>query len=430
MALVAAVAVCASASASASSGAGAAGPPASGSLAASRPAAAAAAIGCTRAVATAPLRRRVQVSLLPVPDDPFGVVTARRHWAFVTHVSPLAPRVSVSGVYPAGSARGRARAVRGSLIGVYRTGSFVPRLVRNIAVPALQALGETLTPDGRYLLAATAEGAVVLSVARAESGAASPVLGVLPVGVAGGSGPIEVRVSPDGRFAFVSLEDSAELAVFNLGRALRHGFGAADLVGYVPTGQSPVGMAISPDGRWLYATSESEQTSHPAPDAPGTLSVISLRMAERDPARAVVAAVTAGCQPVRVVTSADGAVVWVTARASDALVAFSAARLRSAPGRSVLADVRVGEEPVGLALVRGGRRMIVADSDRSGIQNARSSLAVVAVPAALAGRPALLGLVRAGGFPREMALEPGGATLLVTNFASGQLEAVGLARLP
>jgi|SRR6185437_8149171 hypothetical protein len=38
--------------------------------------------------------------------------------------------------------------------------------------------------------------------------------------------------------------------------------------------------------------------------------------------------------------------------------------------------------------------------------------------------------VLVGGVPREMALEPGGRTLLVTCFASGQVEAVDVARLP
>jgi hypothetical protein len=48
----------------------------------------------------------------------------------------------------------------------------------------------------------------------------------------------------------------------------------------------------------------------------------------------------------------------------------------------------------------------------------------------LAGKPALLGYLRAGGFPRQMALEPGGRTLLVTNFSSQQIEVVGVAGLP
>jgi DNA-binding beta-propeller fold protein YncE len=166
------------------------------------------------------------------------------------------------------------------------------------------------------------------------------------------------------------------------------------------------------------------------PDVPGTLTVISIQRAETDPARSVVATVDAGCQPVRVITSADGRVVWVTARASDALLGFSAARLRGDPAHALIARVRVGEAPVGLALVDHGGRIVVADSDRFQAPGATSSLAVVNVGAALAGKPALAGLLPAGRFPREMAPEPGGRTLLVTNFASGQVELVNVAGLP
>jgi hypothetical protein len=55
---------------------------------------------------------------------------------------------------------------------------------------------------------------------------------------------------------------------------------------------------------------------------------------------------------------------------------------------------------------------------------------VATVLDALAAKPALLDLLPAGGFPREMTLEPGGRTLLVTCFASGQVEAVDMTRLP
>jgi DNA-binding beta-propeller fold protein YncE len=115
---------------------------------------------------------------------------------------------------------------------------------------------------------------------------------------------------------------------------------------------------------------------------------------------------------------------------SNALLGFAAARLRTDPVRALLARVQVGTAPGGLALVDGGRRIVVADSNRFDAAHATSSLAVVSVPAALAGQPALLGLVPAGGFPREMALEPGGRTLLVTCFTSGQVEAVDVASLP
>lgn len=138
----------------------------------------------------------------------------------------------------------------------------------------------------------------------------------------------------------------------------------------------------------------------------------------------------ARCGTVRMITSADGKVVWVTARESNALLAFSAARLRADPAHSLIASVPVGEAPVGLALVRNGTRVVVADSNRLDASVASAGLAIVDAGAALAGKPALLGYLRAAGFPRQMALEPGGRTLLVTNFNSRQLESVDVADLP
>ena len=66
-----------------------------------------------------------------------------------------------------------------------------------------------------------------------------------------------MAVSPDNRFAFVTLELSDSLAVFDLRKALASGFGPADFVGTVPLGTAPVGLAVSPDGRWIFATSDS-----------------------------------------------------------------------------------------------------------------------------------------------------------------------------
>jgi len=184
---------------------------------------------------------------------------------------------------------------------------------------------------------------------------------------------------------------------------------------------------VSPDGRWLYTTSE---VSAASAGMQGTLSVISLPRAETSPGTAVVATVAAGCNPVRVVVSADGREVWVTARASDDLLCFSAAALSARPAQALVATVRVGEAPVGLMLVRDGSLVVVADSNRFGAPGANSDLSVVSVAAALTGRPAATGLISAGQFPREMALVPGGQTLLVSNFASDQLEAVSVPSIP
>jgi DNA-binding beta-propeller fold protein YncE len=364
--------------------------------------------GCSTAAAPAPALARVPTALESAPGSPFGVVvTADGRWSFVALPSMAS-------------------------IGVFRIGrSALPALVRQVYLYLTgQPLGEVLTHDGRYLLAADDEdGALVISVGRAEAGQGDAQVGILGTGTAG-SGAIEVAVSPDGRFAFVSLENSASIAVYNLQRALTKGFGAADLVGVIPVGTAPVGLAVSPDGQWLYATSELARAAPASAQSQGTLTVINLRRAETDPAASLVATVAAGCSPVRVITSASGSVVWVTARGSDRVLGFSAARLRTDSAHSMIASVEVGEAPVGLALVDGGRRIVVADSNRFSASGASSSLAVVDVAAALAGRPALLGYLPAGGFPREMALEPDGRTLLVGNFSSGQLEAVDVADLP
>lgn len=306
--------------------------PASGARAGSqRPVSVAGMPGCSAATAAAPVLHRVPTTMTPVPGVPFGVVvTASGRWAFVSF--PVAGSVDV-----------------------FRVGTqAVPAPPRQL-VPAGQPLGETLTRNGRYLLAADGRGgAGVISVSRAEQGRAGAPLGTLssPKGI----GAIEVTTSPDGRFAFVSLEDSTAIAVFNLQQALTKGFGAEDFAGTIPVGFAPVGLAVSPDGRWLYATSElaASAQAHVGGPGPGTLSVINLHRAETDPAASVVATVTAGCSPVRVVTSADGRVIWVTARGSDRLLAFSASRLHTDPARALLASVEVGEAPVGLALVDRG----------------------------------------------------------------------------
>jgi DNA-binding beta-propeller fold protein YncE len=240
-------------------------------------------------------------------------------------------------------------------------------------------------------------------------------------------GAVEVAASADSRYAFVSLEDSEQIAVFDLVTAAAGGFsGNSGYVGAIPTQLAPVGLAVSPDGRWLYSTSEGESLQTEV----GTLAIISVPRAESDPAAAVVARVPAGCNPVRVTTSANGTVVWVTARASDALLAFSASGLRADPGHALLADVRVGEAPVGLVLAEQGSIMIVADSDRFGESGQAASLAVVNVAHALQARPALVGYLPAGQFPRDLAASPSGSTVLVANYASGQLETVNLAALP
>ena len=360
--------------------------------------------GCTTAVTAAPTLS-VHTALEQVGESPFGItVTPDGRWSFLDLV--------------------------GGQVEVFSDAGFTPRLVRTINVPDGDAVGSSLTRDGRYLLVTDGyREATVISVRRAEMGAANAVLGTLapPAGVNVGQGSIEVTSSPDGHYAFVSIEYGGGVAVYDLRAALADHFRESGYLGLIPLGQGVVGMAVSPDGRWLYATSEGAAAGGPAG---GTLSVISVATAARDPARSVVANAPGHCSPVRVAVSADGSVVWVTARESDELLAFSASALRRDPSHALLASVRVGEAPVGLAIVDGGRDVVTADSNRFDAPGARSGLTVVDTSAALAHRPAVVGTIATGAFPREMALEPDGGTLLVGDFGSSQFEAVSVAGLP
>jgi DNA-binding beta-propeller fold protein YncE len=371
------------------------------------------------------------IGMTPAIGRPFGVAVSRDgRYSFVSGFRG----------YP-----------NGSYVEVFSDHGDTAVRLRAIALGAPEAAGDTLTSDGLYLLVASGSGAAVLDVTRAEEGKAHALIGFLrspesgTVPASAGQAPgsailpgavgsaIEVTTSPDSRYAFVSLEYSDEIAVFDLAEALATGLRSSGYVGSIPLGHAVVGMAISPNGHWLYATSEVAAGVKLGPLArdrtDGTLSVIDLGRATSKPSTSVVATVPAGCGTVRVAVSPDGRVVWVTARESDALLAFSASELLSDPKQALLARVRVGEAPVGLAVVEEGARIVVADSNRFKAPGERSGLTVVDASAALAGQPSLIGIARAGLFPRELALAPNGHTLLVTNFESGQLETIDLNHL-
>ncbi|HTP15141.1 MAG TPA: caspase family protein [Streptosporangiaceae bacterium] len=286
----------------------------------------------------------------------------------------------------------------------------------NIPAPGAQK-GEAITGDG-HLLVAGGSGAVVISIGEAEQHAADPVLGHL---TSTGAGAVDVALSPDDKYAFVTLQDSNNMAVFNLDAAVHSGFGKSEFVGFVPLDSQPVGIAQS--GDLLYVTSWGTAPSQ------GTVSVVSMKRAETpsQQATAVLATHAAGCRPSRLVTtSADGGVVWVTAQQSNALLAFSAAELRAKGAHPLIASVPVGPDPIGEKVIKGGAQIAVANS------GSPSSLMVVDTRKALAGKPALVGRIPAGSQPHEFNQNDleGGKTLLVTNRGSGQLEALSINDIP
>ncbi len=365
--------------------------------------------GCSTAIAPAPTLDGVRAPLSSGPIEPFGVaISANSRSGYVADASGAVYVYSLQSPVPA----------------VQDVDSFRVTSVDGIPPrPGVSVLGLALTPNGRYLIAADNRGgAVVFNVAhlaKQHSNWSAWHTGTLQ---SDGQGAIETAVSPNGDFAFVTLENSDELAVFNLKRALLEGFRPSDLIGMVPLGVAPVGVAISPDGRYLYVTSEAARPLQ----TEGTLTTISVARAEQVPARAVISIVSAGCSPVRVVATRTA--VFVSARGSDAVLSFSARDLVVRPSSALDGEVQVGESPVGLALVDDDRWVMVSDSDRFAVPGTGANLAAVEI--ASSGRMKLAGYISSGSFPRDMAASPDGKILLVDNFGSGQVEAVDVADLP
>lgn len=366
--------------------------------------------GCTDAVASAPTLSRPVPSYTTVTGPPFGVTaTSDGRYGFVA----LAPKAS-------GDPDLDVLAVNG-------TGTTV---LHSVTLPGdSQGLGIALSRDGRFLAVTLARGASVgilgstdvLSVRALISGQGDPVLATL---ADDSLGEIEAAFSADDRYVFVANEDDFTVSVFNLALALAQGSAAPGVnVGQIPVAPVPVGLVLAPNGRQLYLTSE-ETWATPTtlnPDV-GVLSVLDVRTAEHTPATAVLTTIDAGCQPVRVAFTENGRIAWVTARGSDALLAFDTEAVLHDPAHALLADVPVGAQPVGVVPVDDDRMILVADSARFTAPNVSKSVSVVDAGAALAGRPAQIGLIPAGEFPREISYDRARNLVLLGNFGSGTVE--------
>jgi DNA-binding beta-propeller fold protein YncE len=350
---------------------------------------------CTHATATLTALPNVHTGFVQVGGKPFDVVVNRDNFGFV-------------------SLR------KGAPLVVMKTSGFVPATFSR--VPLHDPEGEALTHDRQYLLVAGGSGVTVFRVSDLEAGLTTSVGSLTS---RRGQLALQVVVSRDDRFAFVAMQDSENVAVFNLHKALTQRFDLSDFVGMIHIEGKPTGMAASADGRYLYVVS---RPGIPVDSGMGKLAIIDLRKAEVSPGSSVKKIDAAGCGAARVITSANGKDVWVTAAGGNALEAFSATKLLSNPPHALVARVAVGAAPIGLVLVDNGRRIVVADSNGSAGSDA--DLAVIDVSKALARQPAVLGAIASRGTPHQFALEPGGKTLLVTNTGSGQVQTVNVAQLP
>ena len=303
--------------------------------------------------------------------------------------------------------------------------------------------GMALTRDGRLLIVASDDRVAFVDPARLIAGGADAVIGYLTD--APMAGRMYANVTRDDRWLFLSDESARSISVVDLAKALGSGFDASAVVGRIPVGRAPIALTFSHDDRLLYTTSQEAPASFawPAvcrapgsdtarlPDAypKGAVLVIDVARATHEPAQAVVGAVAAGCNPVRLVTSPRGDIAYVTARTDNTLLAFDTNKLLTDSANALIGRVRVGGTPVGVAVLRGGTWVAVTNSNRFGASSAPPSLTIVDVQKIMSGGAAIVATLPTGAFPRELSVTADHRTLLLTNFDSKTLAVIDVARI-
>ena len=120
----------------------------------------------------------------------------------------------------------------------------------------------------------------------------------------------------------------------------------------------------------------------------------------------------------------------MTARTDNAILAFDTRKLLADPANALVGRVPVGVAPVGVAVINGGARIAVTNSNRFGNSDAPQSLSIIDTQKIASGESAVMGSVPAGIFPRELRVTEDQGTLLLTNFGSKTLALIDIARLP
>ena len=332
-----------------------------------------------------------------------------------------------------------------SVIALYKRSSGALSLVRTLPIEG-GPTGMALTHDGKTLVIADGDRVAFVDADRLTHGRDDAVLGYLMDSTA--KGRVYANVTSDDKFAFIADENSKTVSVINLARARATHFDVGATVGKIPTGTLPIALTFSRDGKLIYITSQwapesygwpiecKRETNNPMNDSTpvnpqGAIHVVDVARATKDPANAIVNNVRAGCSAVRLVLSPKGDRAYVTARNSNMLLAFDAAKLRADSAHALVGRVPVGPAPVGVAVVNAGREIIVTNSNRfAGGTNDQQTLTVIDASKLAAGDKAIIGSIPAGAFPREMRVTSDGRTLILTNFGSRSIEMIDLARIP
>jgi DNA-binding beta-propeller fold protein YncE len=296
----------------------------------------------------------------------------------------------------------------------------------------------TLTPNAEMLVVPDDNYIAFLDVRRILSGSPQPIAGYIEDIPNDDGGAVYSAVSPDGRFAFISEEQSGKLTVIDLQKVASGGTTHDAIVSEFLIGNEPVALVFTKDGAHLFATVQIalRKANYPHTckpefegagdsDSPGAVVTIDVAKAERDPGNAIVSSVPAACHPVRASLSPDGATLWVTARGSNAVLAFSTSKLLAGDATAQIASIGVGTAPVPIVATPDGRYVLAGNSDRFGTPGKNQELTVID-----ARTHAVLGRIPVGAFPRQFNVTPSGSTILLSNFGSGTVTVIDPAAIP
>jgi YVTN family beta-propeller protein len=208
-----------------------------------------------------------------------------------------------------------------------------------------------------------------------------------------GQDPESFALSVDGRTAYISNEETAEMSVLDLQ--------SGTITHRVKIGEEPEGVTMRPDGRVVYVTCE------------GTNEVFAVDTATLT----VVARVAAGARPRSIEFDSGGTAGFITNENDATVTVFDAAR------HKVTTSIQIPRpdgaptpaRPMGLALARDGRHLFVSLGRARGV-------AVIDV----AARSVVRTIPDVGTRPWGIGVSPDGRTLYTANGPSGDVSFVDI----
>jgi YVTN family beta-propeller protein len=209
-----------------------------------------------------------------------------------------------------------------------------------------------------------------------------------------GQDPEAFDLSPDGKWLYVSNEETAEMSVVDLQ--------AAAVVKRVPVGEEPEGVTVSPDGTVVYVTCEGDHTVRAIDTA----------------THAALGSIVVGLRPRSIAVTPDGRTLFVTDENSASISIVDTAT-RTVTGKVALpkADsAPMPPRPMGAVLSPDAKTLYVSNGRAK-------SISVIDVAARTLTRT----LDDVGQRPWGIGIDAAGARLFTANGPSGDVSIVNVA---